>query len=135
VSLSPSVGSDAAADALTAFGRILKQLVERVPGAIGAIFADWEGEAIDHFAHMPSFDMKLVGAHWGVVLGQIDDRFAQRGAGAIEELVIECAEAYILVRPVTAHYYVVLQGTRAGLHLGTARRELDRSAATLIGEM
>jgi predicted regulator of Ras-like GTPase activity (Roadblock/LC7/MglB family) len=117
------------------FGEILRDLVERVPGAVGAIFADWEGESIDHFAALTPFEIRLIGAHWGVVLGQAGERLARAGGGPVEELLVECENAYVLVRPVTARYYVVLQGTRAGLHLGMARRELDRSAATLIGEM
>jgi predicted regulator of Ras-like GTPase activity (Roadblock/LC7/MglB family) len=117
------------------FGEILRALVERVPGAVGAIFADWEGESIDHFAALPPFEIRLIGAYWGIVLGQTVERLARAGGGAVEELLVECEEAVVLVRPVTSRYYVVLQGTRSGIHLGTARRELKHSAATLIGEV
>jgi predicted regulator of Ras-like GTPase activity (Roadblock/LC7/MglB family) len=116
------------------FGLILQAMVERIPGAIGAIFADWEGEAIDQFAHLPAIEIKLIGAHWGVVLQQVAERLHKIGAGPVAELVVDCQEAVILVVPVTERYFVVLEASRA-VHLGTARREVERSAHTLLGEV
>lgn len=118
---------------MSTFGDILKAMVERVPGAVGAVFADWEGEPVDQFAHIPALDIQLVGAHWGVVWSQASERLA-RHAGAVEELLIEGERATVLVRSVTDRYFVVL-ATRREAHLGTARRELLRGAQTLLGEM
>ncbi len=119
---------------MSAFGDILKAMVERVPGAVGAVFADWEGEPVDQFAHIPALDIQLVGAHWGVVWSQASERLARNGLGAVEELLIEGERATVLVRSVTDRYFVVL-ATRREAHLGTARRELLRGAQTLLGEM
>ena len=119
---------------MSAFGDILRELVERVPGAVGAVFADWEGEPVDQFAHIPALDIQLVGAHWGVVWSQAAQRLGRHGIGAIEELLIEGDRATVLVRSVTDGYFVVL-ATRRDAHLGTARRELLRGAQTLLGEM
>jgi predicted regulator of Ras-like GTPase activity (Roadblock/LC7/MglB family) len=118
---------------VSAFGDILQTMVERVPGAIGAVFADWEGEPVDQFAHIPPLDIQIVGAHWGVVWSQVSARLG-RGLGLIEELVIEGERAIVLVRSVTDRYFVVL-ATRPEAHLATARRELERGARTLLGEM
>jgi predicted regulator of Ras-like GTPase activity (Roadblock/LC7/MglB family) len=117
-----------------AFANILQHMVERVPGALGAIFADWEGEAVDQFAHISTLDIQLAGAHWGVVLTLASARLRAAGAGAIEEMWIEGEHNLVLVRQVTARYFVVLTARR-GVHLATARRELQRSAETLLGEM
>ncbi|HEY7954749.1 MAG TPA: roadblock/LC7 domain-containing protein [Polyangia bacterium] len=119
---------------MSAFGDILREMVERVPGAVGAIFADWEGEAVDQFAHIPPLDIQLVGAHWGIVFNVAKRSLARVGAGAVEELWVEGERALVLVRRVTDRYYVVL-ATTPSAHLGTARRELERSAQTLLGEM
>jgi predicted regulator of Ras-like GTPase activity (Roadblock/LC7/MglB family) len=119
---------------VTAFGDILRQLVERVPGAVGAVFADWEGEPVDQFAHIPAHDIQLVGAHWGVVWSQTAARLGRHGLGDLEELLIEGERAIVLVRSVTEHYFVVL-ATKREAHLATARRELERGALTLRGEM
>ena len=119
---------------MSSFAEILKAMVERVPGAVGAIFADWEGEAVDQFAHVPTLEIQLVGAHWGVVLALATRTLERAGAGGIEEMWIEGERALVLVRRVTERYYVVLTASRAA-HLGQARRELEHGARTLLGEM
>jgi predicted regulator of Ras-like GTPase activity (Roadblock/LC7/MglB family) len=119
---------------MSSFADILKNMVERVPGAVGAVFADWEGEPVDQFAHIPPLDIQLVGAHWGVVWNQATTRLGRHGLGAVEELLIEGERAIVLVRSVTDRYFVVL-ATRRDAHLATARRELLRGAEILRGEM
>jgi predicted regulator of Ras-like GTPase activity (Roadblock/LC7/MglB family) len=119
---------------MSAFADILREMVERVPGAVGAIFADWEGEAVDQFAHIPQLDIQLVGAHWGIVLTQATRGLERVGIGHVDELTIEAQDGMVLIRRVTDRYYVVLQAKRDA-HLATARRELERSAQTLLGEM
>jgi predicted regulator of Ras-like GTPase activity (Roadblock/LC7/MglB family) len=119
---------------MSSFADILRSMVERVPGAVGAIFADWEGEAVDQFAHVSTLEIKLAGAHWGVVLTQATFALRQAGLGEVEEMWIEGDQALILVRRVTDRYYVVLTG-RHGVNLGQARHELERSARTILGEM
>jgi predicted regulator of Ras-like GTPase activity (Roadblock/LC7/MglB family) len=119
---------------VSAFGDILKSIVERVPGALGAIFADWDGEMVDQFAHMPAIDIQLVGAHWGVVLNQASRSTKTCGFGDVKELLIEGEHGMVLIRSVTDRYYVVLTA-KSDVHLATARRELERGAATLLGEM
>ena len=109
-------------------------MVERVPGAVGAVFADWEGEPVDQFAHIPPIDIQIVGAHWGIVWSQAHARLVAKGLGAIEELLIEGERAIVLVRSVAEGYFVVL-ATKRDAHLATARRELERGARTLLGEM
>jgi predicted regulator of Ras-like GTPase activity (Roadblock/LC7/MglB family) len=119
---------------MSAFAEILRAIVERVPGALGAIFADWEGEMVDQFAHIPPLDIQLVGAHWGVVLNQATRSSQTAGFGAVRELLIEGERGTVLVHSVTESYYVVLTA-KSGVHLATARRELERGAETLRGEM
>ena len=117
---------------MSAFGEILEQMVRRVPGAVGAVFADWEGEPVDQFAHIPPLDIQLVGAHWGVVWSQATTRL--KALGAVEELLIEGDRAIVVVRLVAEGYFVVL-ATKRDAHLATARRELERGAGILRGEM
>jgi len=119
---------------VSAFGDILEAMVRRVPGAVGAVFADWEGEPVDQFAHIEPLDIQLVGAHWGVVWSQATTRLGRHGLGAIEELLIEGERAIVMVRLVNEGYFVVL-ATKRDVHLGTALRELQRGADTLRREM
>jgi predicted regulator of Ras-like GTPase activity (Roadblock/LC7/MglB family) len=117
---------------VSTFGAILEDMVRRVPGAVGAVFADWEGEPVDQFAHIAPLEIQLVGAHWGVVWSQATRRL--QALGAIEELLIEGERAIVLVRAVTDSYFVVL-ATKRDAHLATARREVERTAGILRGEM
>ena len=116
------------------FNHILQGMVERVPGALGAIFADWEGEAVDQFAHIPPLEIQLVGAHWGVVLTLATESLRRVSLGAIDELWVEGDRALVLIRRVTEKYYVVL-AARKDAHLALARRELERGACRLREEM
>jgi predicted regulator of Ras-like GTPase activity (Roadblock/LC7/MglB family) len=119
---------------MSAFGDILQHMVERVPGAVGAVFADWEGEPVDQFAHIPPIDIQIVGAQWGVVFNTANERLGKSGAGAVDELWVEGSSACVFVRRVTTQYYVVL-ATRPSVHLATALRELKNTAARLQREM
>jgi predicted regulator of Ras-like GTPase activity (Roadblock/LC7/MglB family) len=119
---------------MSSFAEILQTMVERVPGAVGAIFADWEGEAVDQFAHIPPLEIQLVGAHWGVVLSQATARMVKHGLGAVVEMLIEGERAIVLVRAINDQYFVVL-AVKRDAHLGMARRELERGALSILGEM
>jgi predicted regulator of Ras-like GTPase activity (Roadblock/LC7/MglB family) len=119
---------------MSAFGNLLQQMVERVPGAVGAVFTDWEGEPVDQFAHIPPIDIQIVGAQWGVVFNGATESLRRLGAGAVEELWVEGEETCVFVRRVTEHYYVVL-ATHRSVHLGIALRELQSTARSLLEEM
>jgi hypothetical protein len=55
----------------TAFKAILDRLVSATPGALGAVLVDAEGEAVDCCGRMASYDLKLIGAHFRVVLEEV----------------------------------------------------------------
>ena len=119
---------------MSAFGDALEAMVKRVPGAIGAVFSDWEGEPVDQFAHIAPLEIQLVGAHWGVVWSTCQAGLGRAGAGAVDELWIEGDNALVFVQRVTAQYYVVL-ATKRSAHLQTARRALEACRDTLLKEM
>lgn len=115
------------------FAAILREIVARVPGAIGAILADSEGEAVDQFAHLPTYEIQIIGAHWGVVLSQVRKRLEPH-TGGMREILIEGEHSTIFIRPVDDSYFIVLETARDA-HLGSAFRELDRGAARCRREM
>lgn len=55
----------------TVFTVLLSDLIARIPGARAAALVDRDGEAIDYAGDMSPFDIKVAGAHWQIVLGQI----------------------------------------------------------------
>ncbi len=54
-----------------AFKRILGKLIDAVPGSCGALLADWEGEAVDQVARMDDYELKVIGAHKGIIFNRI----------------------------------------------------------------
>jgi predicted regulator of Ras-like GTPase activity (Roadblock/LC7/MglB family) len=117
------------------FTRILQELVERVPGALGAIFADWEGEAVGQFAvALPDLEIKIVGAQWGVVWNEMQRALERARIGRAGELVVDARRGAVIVRQVTAEYFVVLS-LRDGSQLAKALIEVGRVVQTLRAEM
>src|SRR5688572_4341633 len=108
---------------VTPFKLILQRAVERVPGAVGAIFADWDGEAVDHFAHGLKEDMLILAAHYGVILNHVQAILHLTHFGEAEEIIFMHQKLDLIVRAVAKDYYVVL-ACGAGAHLATALREI-----------
>ncbi len=91
------------------FKLLLNKLLEDIPGAQGAVILDWEGEAVDQVARISEYDMKVIGAHNGIILNQLRDVLGVIGSGALEEVVIRTGENKTLVAPLSQDYMLVLQ--------------------------
>ena len=120
----------------TAFTSILRRTVERVPGAIGAVFADWDGEAVDHVnvTRGPDTELLMIGAHYGVVLNHVQSALHLFHFGEAEEIILQHARMDLVLRAVRRGYFIIL-ATAAGAHLATARREVLAAASALASEM
>jgi predicted regulator of Ras-like GTPase activity (Roadblock/LC7/MglB family) len=118
----------------TAFTPILQRAVERIPGAMGAIFADWDGEAVDHFSHADRFDMLVLTAHLGIILSHVQRAMRLFHYGEAQEIVLLQQKMDLIVRSVGQGYYMVLVAT-GGVHLATALREVSVAAGALRQEM
>jgi predicted regulator of Ras-like GTPase activity (Roadblock/LC7/MglB family) len=118
----------------SAFGRILREVVEGTPGALGAVFTDWEGEPVDQYALGETLDIQIFGAQWGLVLKESRASLARARAGAPQLIQIECDQVRVLMRMVSDSYFVVLQ-TRLDAHLGKTLAALEAAAVALAKEM
>jgi len=116
------------------FKPLLNALIERVPGALGAIVADWEGEAVDQVGTMDEYDLKVIGAHKGVILHSMRDVVDRLGDDELKEIIITTKEAQTLVLPVTKDYYLVLTLDRSDM-LGRALLEARRCIQALHQEI
>jgi predicted regulator of Ras-like GTPase activity (Roadblock/LC7/MglB family) len=112
----------------TEFGAVMEELLQRVPGAYGAVFSDRDGYAID-FAHDPNaieeIDMQLTGAQCGLALlataasakkrrlGRCDIMFESTG-GSVLGTVVDDVDGLVLVMLL-----------RARAHLGLALRNFE----------
>ncbi len=116
------------------FKPLLNALIERVPGAQGAIVADWEGEAVDHVGIMDDYDLKVIGAHKGVILHSMRDVVDRLGNDELKEIIITTKQGQTLVLPVTKDYYLVLTLDRSDM-LGLALMEARRCIQALYHEI
>lgn len=98
------------------FKKILKDLVDATPGATGAILVDWEGEAVEQYCHFDEFEMKIIGAHKGIILTRLRQLHSGLQAGEVEEIVITAGGQRHLIAPIGADYFLVMTTDRSALH-------------------
>ncbi|GAM10084.1 roadblock/LC7 domain protein [Geobacter sp. OR-1] len=97
------------------FKTILQELVDAVPGATGAILADWEGEAVEQYCHFDEFEMKVIGAHKGIILNRLRELHDALPVGEVEDLMIAAGSQRHLVAPVGPDYFLVMTMARSSL--------------------
>lgn len=90
------------------FKDILTNMLTQLPGAEGAIIADWEGEAVDQVAYVDDFEMKILGAHKGIILTRLRDALQRIDGGEIEEVSIHFVRSTVLISPLNEDYFLVL---------------------------
>jgi predicted regulator of Ras-like GTPase activity (Roadblock/LC7/MglB family) len=109
------------------FKTILRELVESVPYATGAILADWEGEAVEQHCLFDDYDLKVIAAHKGIVLNQMKEIHAAFPGGELQDAVISTATQHILTGLVGPEYSLVMtlnNGGVVGLALFRFRKAL-----------
>ncbi|GFO57381.1 GTPase [Geomonas sp. Red276] len=90
------------------FKQLLTNLVEAVPGATGAILADWEGEAVEQHCQGDPFEMKVTAAHWGILLTRLKTLHEKYAAGQVQESLITTDEQHAIVGAIGAEYALVM---------------------------
>jgi predicted regulator of Ras-like GTPase activity (Roadblock/LC7/MglB family) len=108
--VSPSRDNDA-----SSFSPILIDFIARVPGAIGAVLVDRDGEAVDYAGRVDTYDLKLSGAHWQIVLRETRAVAMHFDLGATRVLAVRGERRSFIVHALPDDYaLVLLLGKRAG---------------------
>jgi len=120
------------------FDKILRDLVQSTPGAIGALFLDWEGETVGMVGERPfdadEHDLKIVGAYQGIFLTQLRELCARADAGTPHRFKIDFETARVLSYDLKDGYYVVLV-VDASANEAVAWKQLEGCRARLILEL
>ncbi|HXI13683.1 MAG TPA: hypothetical protein VNM92_13720 [Thermoanaerobaculia bacterium] len=117
------------------FQPILKETVEKVSGALGALFLDWEGESVEIASRDSStFDLKIIGAYQGIFLNQVKKICHDLEQGSPERFKLELSQITLLNWVLKDGYYVVLL-LRPGSNEGVAWQELSLLRQRLLLEM
>lgn len=116
------------------FQTVLKELVDTVPHAVGAILVDWEGEAVQEYCHCDSYDMRFVAAHKGIVLSRLRETHADNQGGVIEDVLVTSERQILLIGVVDPDYSLVLQAERP-CPVGLARYHFTNALTRLKKEI
>ena len=113
----------------------LSLLMASVPGALGAILVDWEGEAVDQVAGMDDYELKVLGAYSGAILMNLRATVDRFDDDELEEMVVSTATMQMIVRLVTRDYFLVFTSRKEGETLGRALFEVRRCALRLCDDI
>jgi predicted regulator of Ras-like GTPase activity (Roadblock/LC7/MglB family) len=117
------------------FGEILGELLQDLPLARGAIFVDWEGEAVDHASsRLGDTSIRLMGAHWGVIYSLAQAMFAKLECGTPHQLALTFLGERVIVQQVSDAYFIVVTVDPA-CALSDANHALARARERLRHEM
>lgn len=116
------------------FGRILTDLLAALPGARGAVLADWEGEAVDQATRVGTTNIRLVGAHWGIIYYLARTSFEKLRLGAPRELQMFLTNEQVVVRCVANDYFVVVSSD-ANVPIASTLKALDAAERRIIDAM
>lgn len=111
------------------FKTILRELVESVPGATGAILADWEGEAVVQYCLYDDYELKVIAAHEGIILSRMKEVHAHFPVGELNDAVITTDTRHIVTGAIGPDYSLVMtldRGAVVGRALYRFRNSVQR---------
>jgi len=95
------------------FEVILKELVDSVPQAIGAILVDWEGEAVMEHCHCDPYDIRFIAAHKGIVLTRLKEMQSAVEVGEVEDVVVTSSKGHLMIGCIDQDYSLVMNVERS----------------------
>jgi hypothetical protein len=118
------------------FNYLLTNLLVDVPSAVGAIFLDSEGEAIEWVSREGDpYELKVEGAYQSIFLRRLERVIDQLAAGEVDSYAVVSENLVALTQALPHGYYVVLViDRRSGFH-ARAMYYLRRTAKVLSREL
>lgn len=90
------------------FEVILRDLVNRVPQAIGAILVDWEGEAVMEHCHCDPYEIRFIAAHKGIILARLKEMQSAAQVGEVEDVVVTSGKGHLIIGCIDQYYSLVM---------------------------
>lgn len=94
------------------FAQVLKELVDAVPGATGAILADWEGESVAHYSRGDEYELKIIAAHKGIILSRMRQIHDQLAPDEMTETIISATATQVLTGALNRDYALIMTMAR-----------------------
>ena len=117
------------------FNDILQRIVDETGGGVGAVLMGYDGIAIDqYFSDDQQIDLNMVAVEYANVIKEIRKTAQILNVGEMEEVSIKTELFHIVVRIMTADYFVAMTLRRDG-NFGKARYLLTRETPNLIAAL
>jgi predicted regulator of Ras-like GTPase activity (Roadblock/LC7/MglB family) len=117
------------------FQYLLTNLLVDVPGALGAVFMDPDGESIELVSRRPiPYALKIEGAYHGIFLRRAARLAEIAGSGQVEQVAVSGRDMKVVSQQLRGGYYVVL-ALDPEAPTAVAARVLQRSRAAFDREI
>ena len=117
------------------FNYLLTNLLVDVPEAVGAIFLDGEGEAVDWVTrHDDPFDLKVEGAYHSIFKRRLDLLGESSSIGELRHYIVQGEKLSSLTHSLPEGYYLVLVLDRPG-PISRASFHVKRAAGIISREL
>jgi hypothetical protein len=118
------------------FQYLLTNLLVEVPDAVGAIFLDPEGEAVEWVSRhqRDPYDLKVEGAYHSIFKRQLEEITETSESGSLQSYIFSGRDLVTLTQILPDGYYVLLVVRRTGLP-GVAHHHLRRVARSIAEEL
>lgn len=91
------------------FRTILQSLIDGLDGSIGALFLDWDGEAVELVGPgHERYDLHLVGAYQGIFLNQLNNVVSNTSLGSLQMFKVAFEKSTFYNCILSDGYYLVL---------------------------
>ncbi|MCS6884217.1 MAG: roadblock/LC7 domain-containing protein [Acidobacteriota bacterium] len=118
------------------FGEILKQMLGKVDGAIGALIMGLDGIAIEQrFSENVPRDSKLgmIAAAYATLLRNSMRTTKETGVGQLEEISVIAENMVLVIKLINTEYFLMMALEQGG-NIGRARFELKKAQLMLEEE-
>ena len=118
------------------FRLILNELLATTPGALAALFLDYDGESVDLACDrdLSDHDLRIIGAYQRIHLNSLGAIAGRTDGGSLYRMKLEFAALTILSSDLKDGYYLVLLADDTA-NEGLAWRRLERCREKLLAEM
>ena len=117
------------------FSEHLKSVVDQVDGGVGALLMGLDGIAVESYvADGNKMDITTLGMEFSFILGQVKKASDILRLGGVNELTIKAESLYLVVRMLTADYFMAVVLTGEG-NYGKCRFLMRLASPRLVAEL
>ena len=114
------------------FAELLRNIVEKTEGGVGAVLMGYDGIAIDqYFYPVDDVDLQLVSVEYANILKEIRNTIEVLSTGAMEEVSVKTSRFHVILRALGPEYFVALT-VRADGNFGKGRYLLMKDAPRFL---